>query len=66
VTHLRFEVLATGVVGRVLVDRSAGDAELDRAAVDAIETWRFQPARRGPEPVSVWVSMPVRFSLVNQ
>jgi protein TonB len=63
VAQLRFEVLATGRVGSVLVDRSAGHPDLDRAAVDAIRQWRFEPARRGSDPVAVWVTLPVRFEL---
>jgi TonB family protein len=63
VAQLRFEVLPTGRVGSVLVDRSAGHPDLDRAAVDAVRQWRFEPARRGSEPVAVWVTLPVRFEL---
>jgi protein TonB len=60
---LRFEVLASGQVGTVQVQHSAGRADLDRAAVEAIRTWRFEPARRGKEAVAVWVTLPVRFEL---
>jgi periplasmic protein TonB len=63
VTLLRFQVLATGRVGNVLIARAAGHAELDRSAPEAVETWLFEPARRGKEAVSVWVVLPVRFSL---
>jgi protein TonB len=63
VAQLRFEVLPTGRVGSILVDRSAGHPDLDRAAVDAVRQWRFEPARRGSEPVAVWVTLPVRFEL---
>ena len=63
VTTLRFQVLTTGVVGTVQVAHSAGHRDLDRAAVDAIKTWRFEPARRGKEAVTVWVTLPVRFEL---
>jgi TonB family protein len=66
VTRLRFEVLATGRVGRVLVEESAGSGDLDRAAVEAVKSWRFEPARRGDQPVAVWVTLPVRFELRNQ
>jgi protein TonB len=62
-TLLRFEVLATGRVGRIAVDRSAGHADLDRAAIEAVQQWRFEPALRGPEPVTVWVTLPVHFEL---
>ena len=62
-TRLRFEVLATGGVGQVVVDQSAGHPDLDRAAIEAVRQWRFEPARRGAEPVTVWVTLPVRFEL---
>ncbi len=62
---LRFVVLADGLVGTVNVERSAGHPDLDRAAIDAVKTWRFEPARRGKEPVAVWVTMPVRFELTH-
>ncbi len=60
---LRFEVLASGKVGTVQVQKSAGRADMDRAAVEAIRTWLFAPARRGKEAVAVWVTLPVRFEL---
>jgi periplasmic protein TonB len=60
---LRFEVLASGKVGTVQVQRSARRPDMDRAAVEAIKTWLFEPARRGKEAVAVWVILPVRFEL---
>jgi periplasmic protein TonB len=66
VALLRFEVLATGRVGEVLVSRSAGHRDLDRAAIEAIRHWQFEPARRGPTPVAVWVTLPVRFELTER
>jgi periplasmic protein TonB len=60
---LRFQVLTDGHVASVTVTRSAGHADLDRAAVDAVKTWRFEPARRGEDKVAVWVTLPVRFQL---
>jgi protein TonB len=63
IVTLRFEVLVTGKVGTVQVQRSAGRPDLDRAAVEAIKTWLFEPARRGKEAVAVWVTLPVRFEL---
>jgi protein TonB len=60
---LRFEVLANGKVGTVQVQQSAGREDMDRAAVEAVRTWLFEPARRGKEAVAVWVTLPVRFEL---
>lgn len=62
-TVLRVRVLADGSVGEIVVDRSAGHADLDAAAVSAVKRWRFEPARRGGEPVAVWVLVPIRFTL---
>ncbi len=66
ITTLRFIVLANGHVSQVAISRSAGHVDLDRAAVEAVRTWRFEPARRGKEAVAVWVTLPVRFELRNE
>jgi periplasmic protein TonB len=66
VTTLRFIVLADGHVGQIAVSHSAGHVDLDRAAMEAVRTWRFEPARRGKEAVAVWVTLPVRFALHNE
>jgi periplasmic protein TonB len=63
ITTLRVRVLENGKVGEVMVDQSAGFRDLDLAAMDAVRKWRFEPARRGKEPVSVWVMLPVKFEL---
>lgn len=63
VTLLKVRVLENGNVGEILVERSAGHPDLDRSAAEAIKKWRFEPARRGNEPVAVWVLLPVRFQL---
>ena len=63
VVTLRFEVLANGTIGTVQVQQSAGREDLDRAAVEAVRAWLFEPARRGKEAVAVWVTLPVRFEL---
>jgi periplasmic protein TonB len=62
-TTLRVFVAADGRVGEVVVQESAGHPDLDEAAADAVKQWRFEPARRGAEPVGVWVLLPVQFRL---
>jgi protein TonB len=64
-TMLRVHVLADGRIGDVLVERSAGHPDLDQAAMDAVRRWRFEPARRGPEAVAMWVLLPVEFRLTQ-
>ena len=62
-TLLGVLVAADGHVGDVVVKQSAGHPDLDAAAADAVRRWRFQPARRGSEPVAMWVLLPVEFRL---
>jgi len=52
-----------GHVGELRVARSSGYSLLDRAAVEAVEAWRFEPGRRGDRPVAMRVRVPVRFRL---
>jgi protein TonB len=63
VTLLKLRVLENGKVGQVMVEKTAGHPDLDRAAADAVKKWLFEPARRGKEPVAVWVLLPVQFQL---
>lgn len=62
-TELKIHILADGSVAGAVVARSAGHPDLDEAALDAVKNWRFEPARRGQEPVAVWALIPVRFRL---
>jgi periplasmic protein TonB len=63
ITLLRVRVLENGRVGEVLIEKSAGFNELDSSAAEAVKKWLFEPARRGKEPVQVWVLLPVKFEL---
>jgi protein TonB len=60
---LRVLVTREGVPAQVSVEKSSGSGHLDGAALDAVKTWRFVPARRGAEAVEAWVLVPVVFKL---
>jgi protein TonB len=60
---LRLLVTREGVPVQVSVEKSSGSVHLDGAALDAVKTWRFVPARRGTEAVEAWVLVPVVFKL---
>jgi protein TonB len=62
-TMLLVLVASDGRVAKVEIKQSAGHADLDRAAVEAVHRWRFDPARRGSEPVEMWVQLPFEFRL---
>lgn len=58
---LRVYVSVKGRAERVEIKTSSGFDRLDRAAMDAVQGWRFVPARRGDEVVAAWVLVPVSF-----
>ena len=60
---LRVYVSATGTPERVQVHSSSGSPRLDHAAREAVQGWKFIPARRGQEPVPAWIAVPIVFSL---
>jgi protein TonB len=63
VVVLLVEVLADGRVGQVRIKRSVGHDILDRAALEAVRSWRFEPGRREGRAVTMSVEVPVRYVL---
>lgn len=63
---LKVEVLPSGRCGKLQIAESSGHTMLDEAAAGAVQRWRFRPATRTGTPVSVWVSIPVTFRLVDE
>lgn len=63
VVVLSVEVLADGRAGRVEIKDSAGHDILDRAALEAVRSWRFEPGRKEGRAVTMSVDVPVRFVL---
>lgn len=51
-----------GNVSAVNVADGSGSRLLDRAAMDAVRRWRFEPARSNGEPVAATVRVPIEFS----
>lgn len=45
------------------VAQSSNYELLDRAASEAVKSWRFVPARHGDSTVDEWVQVPVAFHL---
>jgi len=50
---------------RVEINSSSGSDALDRAAAEAIQRWRFHPARQGDQPVESWLRIPIEFRLAD-
>ena len=49
----------------VTIGKSSGESALDEAAMDAVRTWRFEPARRNGVPVRAWAIIPIEFKLID-
>jgi protein TonB len=60
---LAVEVMADGRPGEIRVKKSSGYALLDESALNAVQRWRFEPARRMNTPLAMTVEVPVRFYL---
>lgn len=60
---LRVLVSGEGRAREVQVKVGSGSARLDQAAREAVERWRFVPARQGNEAVETWVLVPIAFNL---
>lgn len=52
-----------GEVVKTKILKSLGHSGLDEAAVDAIRSVKWKPAKQRDKPVAVWVSIPVIFKL---
>ncbi len=60
---LRIIVGTGGNVEKVAIQESSGFPELDESAAQSAQTWKFDPAKDGEDPISSAVDLPVRFDL---
>lgn len=58
---VRAEIGPDGVPTSVSVAEGSGSRQLDRAAVNAVERWRFHPATEGGRPTVGTVVVPISF-----
>jgi protein TonB len=63
VVLLNVVVRPDGVPAAVSLNRTSGYPLLDRAALDAVNHWTFDPARAAGVPISSTLLIPIRFSL---
>lgn len=60
---LKAFVTETGSVTDVRLVESSGYRLLDQSALKTVRAWHFTPARRGDQPIAMWVTVPVKFEL---
>lgn len=53
----------SGMPVRINIEHSSGHTLLDAAALKAVKTWRFSPARLGDMPIDSTVRVPIKFNL---
>lgn len=63
VVLLSAEVSVDGRVGGLKIKSSSGYAVLDKSALEAVKTWKFDPGRKMGKPTGMWVDVPVKFLL---
>ena len=60
---LRILVSAEGAPEQSRIIASSGTEALDAAALEAVQRWRFVPARDGRVAIAHWVDVPISFKL---
>jgi periplasmic protein TonB len=56
---------ASGAVVKVTIKTSSGQAELDKAAITAVQKWKFKPGTRDGKPVQSTCLIPYTFEVKN-
>ncbi len=64
------EVVVQALVGKKgevqelkVIKNESGSAEFGKAAMDAVKQWKFKPATKKGDTVSIWIAIPVKFKL---
>ena len=58
---VRVEVDAAGMPAGVALVQRSGSRDLDRAAMEAVRQWRFQPAQRNGQAIAASLVIPIDF-----
>ena len=60
---LHIQISETGAVKTVKVVKSLNLPELDEAAINAVRSVKWKPAKQRDNNIMVWISLPIEFSL---
>lgn len=63
---LHVEILQNGGAGRIEIRQSSGHDMLDQAAITAVTSWRFAPARISGATITAWADVPISFRLTDR
>jgi protein TonB len=62
---LRVQILPSGRVGAVEIERSSGFVRLDESAMREARTWRMKPGTHDGVATAMWTVVPIKFQLKN-
>lgn len=61
VVLIRALIGVDGSCKKATLKQSSGYTRLDDSALEAVQSWRFIPAKKGDEPIEDWVQIPLEF-----
>jgi len=64
--QLKVLVETDGLPSQILIEKNSGYDILDESAVRAVRQWHFIPAQKGAMKFSSWVTIPIRFRLIDE
>jgi protein TonB len=64
--RLRVDIASDGTVTQVVLAHSSGFERLDDAAINAVKSWKFKPAKQGDVSMASTVEIPVKFMLEDE
>jgi protein TonB len=64
--RLRVDIASDGTVTQVVLAHSSGFERLDDAAITAVKSWKFKPAKQGDVSMASTVEIPVKFMLEDE
>jgi len=60
---IRVYIDERGIPSQAQFSVRSGYSRLDQAAMDAVMSWRYVPAKRGEVPLAMWFNVPITFDL---
>ncbi len=60
---VRTLITTNGIPSELKIRQSCGHPTLDEAALNAVKSWTFRPAKNGNIPITKWVDIPIKFDL---
>lgn len=60
---LKVEVLTTGAVGQVIIEKSSSIESMDQSALETVKKWQYSPAIKDAQITAQWIRVTIKFQL---